>query len=103
MDNKQYSDFFRDLGQFVSMMVQFLFWLTPIFWALKIVPEKYHWVFEINPVYYITQGYRDALIGHVWFWEKPVQLIVFWIGTLIVLILGAFVFRRLRPHFADVL
>ena len=62
--------FFRDLGQFISMSIQFGFWLTPIFWSLSMVPEEYRWWFELNPAYYITQGYRDALINHIWFWEK---------------------------------
>lgn len=95
--------FFRDLGQIVSMLIQFLFWLTPIFWMLSMVPEQYRFWFELNPVYYITQGYRDSLIDQVWFWEKPQQAIIFWSVTLVMLALGAFVFRKLRPHFADVL
>lgn len=95
--------FFRDLGQLVSMSIQFGFWLTPIFWSLTMVPEKYRWLFELNPAHYITQGYRDALINHVWFWEKPMEALLFWGITLIFFALGAIVFRKLRPHFADVL
>lgn len=95
--------FFRDLGQFIAMAIQFGFWLTPIFWSLSMVPEEYRWFFEISPAYYITQGYRDALINHVWFWEKPLEALQFWSITLIVFVLGAIIFRKLRPHFADVL
>ena len=95
--------FFRDLGQLVSMSIQFGFWLTPIFWSLTMVPEKYRWLFELNPAHYITQGYRDALINHIWFWEKPMEALLFWGITLIFFALGSIVFRKLRPHFADVL
>jgi ABC-type polysaccharide/polyol phosphate export permease len=95
--------FFRDLGQLVSMMIQFGFWLTPIFWMLTMVPEAYRWIFKLNPAYYITQGYRDALIDHVWFWDKPMETLQFWGITMIFFALGAIVFRKLRPHFADVL
>ena len=95
--------FFRDLGQLVSMSIQFGFWLTPIFWSLTMVPEEYRWLFELNPAHYITQGYRDALINHVWFWEKPMEALLFWGITLAFFALGAIVFRKLRPHFADVL
>lgn len=95
--------FFRDLGQLVSMSIQFGFWLTPIFWSLTMVPEEYRWLFELNPAYYITQGYRDALINHIWFWEKPMEALLFWGITLAFFALGAIVFRKLRPHFADVL
>jgi lipopolysaccharide transport system permease protein/teichoic acid transport system permease protein len=95
--------FFRDLGQLVGMVLQFGFWLTPIFWMFTMVPEKYQWIFKLNPAYYITQGYRDALINHVWFWDKPMETLQFWIIAGIFFALGAIVFRKLRPHFADVL
>jgi lipopolysaccharide transport system permease protein/teichoic acid transport system permease protein len=95
--------FFRDLSQLVSMAIQFGFWLTPIFWMLSMIPVKFQWLFKLNPAYYITQGYRDALINHIWFWEKPLETLQFWIITVIFFALGAIVFRKLRPHFADVL
>ena len=95
--------FFRDLNQIVAMILQFGFWLTPIFWMLTMVPETYRWIFKINPLYYITQGYRDSLIDHVWFWEKPIESLQFWAIALFFFVFGALIFRKLRPHFADVL
>lgn len=95
--------FFKDIGQIVAMVVQFGFWLTPIFWSIKMIPEQYHFLLKLNPVYYIVEGYRDSLIYHVWVWEKPGLTVYF--GTVAVLFfgVGAIVFRKLRPHFADVL
>lgn len=95
--------FFRDLGQIFSMLVQFFFWLTPIFWMIIMVPEPYRFWFELNLVYYITQGYRESLMDHVWFWETPQQTLYFGGMTMVFLFVGALIFRKLRPHFADVL
>jgi lipopolysaccharide transport system permease protein/teichoic acid transport system permease protein len=95
--------FFRDLGQIIAMVVQFGFWLTPIFWSMKILPEEYHTMIQYNPAYYIVEGYRDSLIYNTWFWEKPELTIQYWVITAIFFFLGAVVFRKLRPHFADVL
>ncbi|MEM4134583.1 MAG: ABC transporter permease [Candidatus Micrarchaeia archaeon] len=96
--------FFRDLGQIISMCIQFGFWLTPIFWMLDMVPEKYRWVFTLNPAYYIIQGYRNSLIYKKWFWEDNIFFIIYyWMLVFLLMIFGAFVFRKLRPHFADVL
>ena len=95
--------FFRDLGQIVGMVVQFGFWLTPIFWSMKILPERFHDIIQYNPVYYIVEGYRDSLIYNTWFWEKIDLSIQYWIITLLFFFGGAVVFRKLRPHFADVL
>ncbi|PLY08275.1 MAG: teichoic acid ABC transporter permease [Desulfuromonas sp.] len=95
--------FLKDMREIVSILVQFGFWLTPIFWSLTIVPEKYHKILKLNPVYYIIEGYRDSLINNRWFWEHPTYTLYFWGFTLFVFLLGSVVFIRLRPHFADVL
>ncbi len=95
--------FFKDMGQLVAMLLQFGFWLTPIFWAIGTIPQKYHFIIKINPLFYIIEGYRDSMINHIWFWEKPLMSIYFWVVALAFLFLGFTTFRRLRPHFADVL
>lgn len=95
--------FLRDLGQIVGILLQFGFWLTPIFWSIEMVPEKYRTLIELNPVYYITEGYRDAFIHNVWFWQHSGLTLYFWSFTAAVFVLGALLFRRLKPHFADVL
>ncbi|WP_333804627.1 ABC transporter permease [Sulfurospirillum sp.] len=95
--------FFRDLEQLIGMAMQFGFWLTPIFWSLDMIPQTYLVWFKLNPAYYITQGYRDTFINHIWFWEKPLETLQFWGISLVVFIAGAIIFRRLRPHFADVI
>lgn len=96
--------FFRDMGQIVNMVIQFLFWMTPIFWSAKMLPMKYLNMVKLNPIYYIVEGYRESFIYHVWFWKGHYELTAyFWIVTIAILVFGAVVFRRLRPHFADVL
>lgn len=95
--------FLKDVGQIVAMSLQFGFWMTPIFWSIKMIPEKYHPLIKLNPVFYIIEGYRDAFIYHVWFWERALYTCYFWGITGIIFVTGALVFTRLRPHFADVL
>jgi lipopolysaccharide transport system permease protein/teichoic acid transport system permease protein len=95
--------FVKDLGQIIAILVQFGFWLTPIFWTLDRIPEKFKFIFKANPVYYIIEGYRDSLINNVWFWERPILTIDFWVITGVLFVAGALIFKRLRPHFADVL
>jgi len=95
--------FFKDVGQLVAIVIQFGFWLTPIFWSLKVVPEKYHWIINLNPMAYIIDGYRNSMIYHKWFWEDMGFTLYFWGFTIIIFVLGGFTFKKLRPHFADVL
>ncbi|MDY0212992.1 MAG: ABC transporter permease [Desulfuromonadaceae bacterium] len=95
--------FLKDVGQAVSTFIQFGFWLTPIFWSVEMVPEKYRVYLKLNPFFYITEGYRDSFVHKIWFWEHPVHTVYYWSITSVIFILGAVVFSRLRPHFADVL
>lgn len=95
--------FIRDLGQILAIALQLLFWMTPIMWALDILPVRFHRFIKLNPMYYIVEGYRDSLIRHTWFWDHPSMTVYFWSVTAGVLLVGAYTFMRLRPHFADVI
>ncbi len=95
--------FLRDLGHFIQVVLSLGIWITPIFWQLELVPERYRFLFKLNPAYYIVRGYRDSFIDGIWFWERPGTTIFFWVLAGCLFIGGALIFRRLRPHFADVL
>ncbi|MEK3789519.1 MULTISPECIES: ABC transporter permease [Paenibacillus] len=95
--------FFKDLGQIVSLVLQFGMWLTPILWNSTMLPSQFRWILKINPAYYVVEGYRDSLIYKVWFWERYNQSIYFWLLTAVFFVLGIVIMKKLKPHFADVL
>lgn len=95
--------FLKDVGQLVGMLLQFGFWGTPIFWSLNMIPVQYQWIIKCNPMYYIVQGYRNSFVYHEWFWNLGYTTFSFWGATIFVMLLGVFLFKKLRPHFADVL
>jgi teichoic acid transport system permease protein len=95
--------FFKDTTQIISIFLQFIMWLTPIMWNYKMIPDNLQGVFKSNPMYYIVQGYRDTLINNIWFWERPVESEIFWITIVLLFIIGASLYKKLKPHFADVL
>ena len=93
----------KDVAQVISVILQLGFWVTPIFWSLDMVPKKYHALIQLNPLVYIIKGYRNTFLNHEWFWEDSGSFPYFWGMALFFLITGAIVFKRLRPHFGDVL
>jgi len=95
--------FIKDTSQVVAVILQIGFWVTPNFWSINMIPERYQPLFKINPMFYIVEGYRDTLIHGVWFWQRYNQTLYFWVITILLFILGALLFRKLRPHFPDVL
>jgi teichoic acid transport system permease protein len=95
--------FFRDLGQVISIFLQIGMWMTPIMWSYTILPQNLQWVAKLNPMYYIVEGYRDTFINHIWFYQRYFQTIYFWVITLSLFVFGTIIFKKLKPHFADVL
>lgn len=95
--------FFKDLGQIINIVMQIGIWMTPIMWSDTMIPTSYRWILKINPMYYVVQGYRDIFINKAWFFERFNQTIYFWVVTLILFFIGIVIFKKLKPHFSDVL
>jgi ABC-type polysaccharide/polyol phosphate export permease len=95
--------FVRDVGQIVSVLLQIGFWLTPIFWNYRVAPDGVKFLLRLNPAFYIVEGYREALLYNIWFWEDPWRAFYFWVSAILLFVAGAVIFLKLRPHFADVL
>lgn len=94
---------FRDMGQIVNIILQFGMWITPIMWPYTLVNDFILKILKLNPVFYIVEGFRDCLLNKTFFWEKPMYTLYYWVIVLILFAFGGFVFKKLKPHFADVL
>lgn len=97
--------FFKDLTQIMNIVLQFGMWLTPIMWnidTMDISNSTKFW-FKLNPMYYIVQGYRDSLIYKNIFYHNIKQTIYFWVVIVILTVLASYIYKKLKPHFADVL
>jgi len=95
--------FHRDVGQSLSVLLSFWFWATPIVWSVDMLPDNWRPLINWNPVYHVVESYRDALLYDRPVWHDFSQLSVFWGMTLVIGLFGAYVFRRLKPEFADVI
>lgn len=97
------SVFSRDVLNIISLIVQVGFWATPLVWDPSTMPRTVQIIVKINPMYYICVGYRETFSAKIWFWEHPCLTAYFWAFALIQLAIGAYVFHKLRPQFADML
>lgn len=95
--------FMKDIGQVLGIIIQIGFWLIPIVWSPEIISDKFIKIFKLNPVYYLVEGYRDTFINHVWFWHRYNQTAYFWVISIVIFLIGSYLFKKLKPHFADVL
>lgn len=95
--------FSKDINNVITVILQVGFWATPIVWVPNNLSSSVDFILRCNPMYYICNGYRECFIYQKWFWEDKTGMLYYWILTALVFIIGANMFRRLRPQFADVM
>jgi lipopolysaccharide transport system permease protein len=96
--------FLRDTIQALQIMLQLWMYFTPIFYSPSMVnraPKAIRFLAGLNPMGIIVMGYRHSLLDTA----QPSLMQVGGVMSLSVLVfvLGAFLFRRAKPAFADVL
>lgn len=63
--------FFRDVGQFFGIFLQFWFWLTPIVYPATILPERIKPLMALNPMAPVITGYQNIFVNQQWpHWES---------------------------------
>jgi lipopolysaccharide transport system permease protein len=93
--------FIRDISYSVSLIVQILFFLTPIFYPIESIPEAYRPLIALNPLTAIIENIRRVTL-----WGQPPDwfLFLFWlIATSMMTILGYAWFMKTKKAFADVI
>jgi teichoic acid transport system permease protein len=98
--------FFKDMTQIIGICLQFGMWMVPIMWAPEMFKNFPSWLptlLKLNPFYYIVAGYRDSMLTGNWLIERPTLGLYFWSVTIVLMLIGLKVFKKLRPHFSDVL
>jgi lipopolysaccharide transport system permease protein len=91
--------FFRDVGHFFSIILQFWFWFTPIVYPRTILPEKIHPFMALNPMAPLVNAYQMIMVKGQWpQWETliPVTLI-----GVTLCILGICLFRKRAGEMVD--
>jgi ABC-type polysaccharide/polyol phosphate export permease len=92
----------KDFGRFLDTVMVFLFWMTPVFWSIDNLGSLAT-VIKLNPFHYIVQGYRDSVLFQVGFWEQPIYTLYFWIVVILLLVLGNYLYKRMKPIFLDIM
>lgn len=73
--------FFRDVGQFTGILLQFWFWLTPIVYPATILPDSIRPVIEINPMLPLIAAYQGIFVQRTWpDWPSLVPIILLAMG-----------------------
>ncbi len=94
---------YRDLKFLIAFGIQLWMYATPVIYPLSVMEgrfEKYMWIMQANPVTSILETFKAGFLGQGTFTMQT--LIYSAIHTLVVLILGIFIFNRVERSFMDV-
>lgn len=91
--------FFRDVGQFFSIFLQFWFWFTPIVYPASILPENIHPVISANPMVPLISAYQGVFVYDQWpVWSTlwPTALL-----SVVLCLFGMRLFRKRSGEMVD--
>lgn len=95
--------FIQDVKNMTGIILQIGFWISPIFWDIETYPEAYRPYIRLNPLVYIMEGYRNSFLFQRSLFEHWEAALYFWSVTFVMLVIGFYSYKKLRPSFGDVI
>lgn len=92
---------YRDVSFAVNFLIQALMYASPVIYSITMVPASMQFIYQLNPMTGVIQGFRWALLGSG---EPPGIMFLISSGLVVVgLISGAYIFRRTERTIVDLL
>lgn len=91
--------YFKDMEHIVTVILMAWIYLTPILYPLETIPDKVRWIFMLNPMTAIIESYH-----HILYWKAIPQfklLLYAAVVSIVVLIIGELIFKKLDDNFAE--
>jgi lipopolysaccharide transport system permease protein len=92
---------YRDIRYVVPFLTQFWMYATPIAYSSSLIPEKWRWLYSLNPMTGVVEGFRWAILG-----KSSLDMLSLSIsaGMVVVLLIGGlYYFKRMETSFADII
>jgi len=96
-----FSVYYRDFVYALPFLVQAWFYASPIAYSVSLIPEKFLWLYSLNPMVGVINGFRWALLGQGEF--PGTSLLIGLAVGIVAFVFGSFVFRRVERSFVDVI
>lgn len=91
--------FMRDIGQIVPVIVQFIYWFTPIVYMANIIPEEFRGWMAMNPLIPLIMSYQDVLLyNRMPDWSS---LGITSVVAVLALVFSLILFRKASPEMVD--
>ena len=93
--------YYRDFTYVLPFVIQVWMYASPLAYSSRLIPQSWSWIYDLNPMVGIIDGFRWAIFGTI---DFPGDSIIYSIGVgILVFMIGLVIFRRLERSFADVI
>jgi lipopolysaccharide transport system permease protein len=93
---------YRDINYITPFLTQIWLFVTPVAYSAKSIPASLQFIYSLNPMTGVVEGFRWALLGTGTAPPAP-QILISTCISLLMLVTGLFYFRRMERTFADVI
>jgi lipopolysaccharide transport system permease protein len=91
---------FRDVNHALSFVIRMLMYTAPIAYPMSAIAQRYRRLYSLNPIVGIIEGFRASMLGFPIPWQCILQSVIV---CLLLLMSGAFYFKRIERIFVDVI
>jgi lipopolysaccharide transport system permease protein len=92
---------YRDIGHAIPFLIQIWMFMSPIVYPVSLVPESWRWLYGLNPMAGVIEGFRWALLGQTA--PDPMVIVESCLIFSIIFIVGLLYFKKMERQFADVI
>lgn len=94
----------KDFMQIVKSLMRMLVWVSGILWSIQDVHIQWlKEIMQLNPIYFLAEGYRQSLIYGQWFFEDWRSLAIFAVELAVLGVLALVIYKRSRRELVDML
>lgn len=89
--------YYRDVAHILQVILQIWFYVTPILYDVNLFPAHYRWIFKLNPLGFVMNGFRLSV-----YWGKfptPQSILASFVCAFLALFIGLAIFRRYQDQF----
>lgn len=93
-----------DFIQIVPVIMQIMFWVSPVIWNIQTIDYKIASIVKFNPIAYLICGFRETFTeGNIFTADSYIYTIVFWVINVILYMYSKKLFNKNKNEFADVI
>lgn len=91
---------YRDVRYTIPFLAQLWLFATPVVYPLHLVPDSWRWLYSLNPMVGVVEGFRWTLLGKTWTLDHFVW--ISFVSVIITFVAGMYYLRRVERTLADV-